>query len=373
MVFIEKIEFKLMNILIPVLGFGRSGGYRVLSKLADELISLDNQVYFLSPYSSEDPYYPTKATILWTNGKGCIVESNTDRNEATFFSIQKALTMGLLKLDPTSFDVVIANQSLTTLPIKLAGWSSRTLYYVQAYEPDFYAELPGLKNKIFKVLSTLSYKMGLYTVVNADLYLEYKKLKASKYLYPGVDFAYFYPEKELREDEDVITIGTIGRNEKFKGTSDVYYAFQELKKKYRNVRLKIAFGNCEDFPDMESIICVFPHGDEALGSFYRSLDYYFCAGSAQLGAFHYPVVEAMSCGVPVITTNYYPASNSNSWLVRPNCPQDMVSQFEVALNDEAMKRQKVTQALKEVQQFDWKETGRKFLQLINDQFLKGMR
>jgi hypothetical protein len=58
-----------MNILITVLGFGRSGGYRVLSKLADELINLNHNVYFLSPDSSKDLYFPTKAKILWTDRK----------------------------------------------------------------------------------------------------------------------------------------------------------------------------------------------------------------------------------------------------------------------------------------------------------------
>ncbi len=353
-----------MNILIPVLGFGRSGGYRVLSKLADELIKLNHHVCFLSPDVSNVPYFPTKATVLWINNNGSIGDRKATEKEATFFLYQKQLLLGLLKIDLKSFDVIVCNHSLTTIPLKLAGLTSKTLYYVQAYEPDYFSELPGLKNKIFGALSAWSYKMNLFTVVNAKLYLHYKRLTATRYLYPGVDFNYFYPLNTLSDDNEIITIGTIGRKEKFKGTMEVYHAFRELKKKYVNLRLKIAFGNPDDFPDMEFITCVNPHGDEALAAFYQSLDYYFCAGSSQLGAFHYPVVEAMSCGIPLITTNYYPANQTNAWVIRPNNHSDFISQFEIANNNTFLKQEKVMQALKDVQEFDWKEVGRKFSNFI---------
>ena len=359
-----------MKILIPVLGFGNSGGYRVLSKLADELIKLGNDVDFLSPDTSEKPYYPTIASILWADKKGNLVSNNSEMGKKpSAFLSQKQLTSALLKLDSGLYNVVIANHSLTTIPIKIAGFSSKTLYYVQAYEPDYFRLLPGIKNIFLEVLSALSYKLKLFTVVNAEIYLNYKKLKATRFLYPGIDFNYFYPTESKINNRTETIIGTVGRLDKFKGTQYVCNAFKELRKKYSNIKLHIAFGNPDDFLGIEGIICVQPHGDEELGKFYRSLDYYFCAGFSQMGAFHYPVVEAMSCGIPVITTNYYPANSNNSWLVKHQNLRDIICKFEIAYNNEEMRENKIKQALKDIQLFDWEIAGKKmnlFLEELNE-------
>ena len=350
-----------MKILIPVLGFGQSGGNRVLSKLADELVKLGNEVEFLSPDTSSQPYFPTSVKILWADKNGNLTTNNKNvsNKKATALSIQKQLTRAFLKLDHKPYDVIIANHSLTTIPIKSAGLSYKTLYYVQAYEPEYYQLMPGIKNKILEILSASSYKMNLFTIVNADIYLNYKKLKASGVLYPGVDFKNFYPAKEKIKNKSEIIIGTVGRLETFKGTHYVLEAFNQLKKKYPNIKLHIAFGNADDFKDNADICCFQPKDDEALGDFYRTLDYYFCAGFTQLGAFHYPVVEAMSCGIPVITTQYYPANDNNAWLTKPKSVEDIVEKFDMAYSATAMKATKIEHALKDVQQFKWELVGEK--------------
>ena len=97
----------------------------------------------------------------------------------------------------------------------------------------------------------------------------------------------------------------------------------------------------------------------ALADFYRKLDYYFCAGFVQIGAFHYPVVEAMSCGISLITTQYFPTSDNNSWIVSPKNAEDIVKKFELAHNNSELREKKIGQALNDVQQFDWKILGEK--------------
>lgn len=360
-----------MKILIPVLGFGHFGGYRVLSKLADELIKLGHSVTFINADTSNKPYFPTIAEILSIDKNGDLKPFNSSKpKKATAFSHQKLLTRAFLKLDSKSYDIIIANHSLTTIPIKIAGLAHKTLYYVQAYEPEFYQMKPGFKNKVLQIFSALTYKMNLYTVVNAEVYLKFKKLKASRVLYPGVDFSKFYPSttKKVKKENETI-IGTIGRLEPQKGTSYVLKAFNKLKKKYPGIRLHIAFGNSDDFLGYDDIQCFQPHGDEALGEYYRTLDFYFCAGFAQLGAFHYPVAEAMSCGVSLITTQYYPANNDNAWLVEPKNVEDIVNSFEKAYNNDELREEKIQQALKDVQQFEWETVGKILNEYINE--LKG--
>jgi len=362
-----------MKILIPVLNFGKSGGNRVLSKIADELIDLGHSVDFISSEASSEPYFPTKASIKWIKSNGLTTEEHIKDASLkdSAFSIQQKLTKALKKISKDSYDVILANHSLTTLPIKKAGLTHKTLYYVQAYEPDFYDNAGGTKNKILAYLSKKSYKMNLFTIVNAEVYLNYKKLKASRVLYPGIDFSLFYPKEvksvqsKKRSTNNKIIIGTVGRAESFKGTRYIIEAFGILRANYPSSQLHVAFGNPMDFQNQDGIYCFKPEGDKDLGDFYRSLDYYICAGYIQFGAFHYPVAEAMSCGIPVITTPYYPANESNAWMIKPRNSMEIVNQFELSMNNCTLKEKKVRQALNDVKQFDWIKVGERL-----DNFLK---
>jgi len=335
---------------------GKAGGYRVLSKLADELILLGHQVEFLCPGFTMAPYFPTTAIISWIDDSGKLSRARPDQIEKkeNFFSIQQKLTKALKSIPENSFDIILANHSLTTYPVLRAGLTKKTVYYVQAYEPEMYKLMGGIKNNILGLLSLFSYKIKLFTVVNAGIYTNHKHINSKKVLYPGIDFKLFYPNVFNKKITDKIVIGTIGRLEVFKGTIYILQAFTIIKQKFPNAELHVAFGNAEDFKDHNDIYCFQPHGDEALGNFYRSLDYYICAGFIQLGAFHYPVAEAMSCGIPVITTSYYPANDTNAWITNIKDSNDIVLKFSEAHLNMQRKNEKVERALLDVQQFDWK-------------------
>lgn len=351
-----------MKILIPVLGFGRAGGYRVLSQIANELIAIGHDVEFLCPDESDPPYFPTHARVSWINEKGLrLTNKNETIKKTGAIAIQKKLTRALKRIPKDSYDVIIANHSLTTLPVIIAGLKDKTLYYVQAYEPEFYNISGGVKNKILSYLSELSYRMNLFTIVNAKTYLNYKRLKATRILYPGIDFNRFYPKNSTptQKPAEQIVIGTIGRLESFKGTRYVIETFKILKKKYSNIQLHVAFGNPDDFLNEEGIYCFQPHGDKELGKFYRSLDYYFCGANIQLGAFHYPVAEAMCSGVSVITTQYYPANETNAWIVEPFSSDEFIKAFESAQSNQLLRVKKIQQGLQDTRQFDWKLVGQR--------------
>ena len=363
-----------MKILIPVINFGKSGGDRVLSKIADELIRFNHKVDFISSDASNNPYFPTNASIKWINKKGETSKYHIkdDNLKDTAFSIQQKLTSALKKIPEDSYDVILASHSLSTLPINKAGLTHKALYYIQNYDPDSYNTVGGFKNKILAYLSEKSYKMNLFTIVNAEIYLNYKKIKARGVLYPGIDFSLFYPKEEKFEQiekkstTNKIIIGTIGRAEIFKGTRYIIEAFKIIKSKYPSAELHVAFGNPIDFKNQEGVYCYCPDGDENLGDFYRSLDYYICAGYTQSGGFHYPVAEAMSCGIPVITTSYYPANEDNAWMIKPQNTMEIVKQFEISINNLSLKEKKVQQAFCDVKQFDWKKVGERLNNFLNE-------
>lgn len=362
-----------MKILIPVLGFGNSGGYRVLSNLANELVKLGHRVDFLSPDTSAQPYFPTIAGIQWIGADGKLSRKHIPpAAKSNTISLQLNLDKALRQDAIDDYDIIFANHSLTVLPIKKAGRLDKTVYYVQAYEPGFYRQMGGIKNMILAHFSKKSYRLNLFTIVNAAIYLNYKEIKASRVLYPGIDFNLFRPAQVRQPAGGEIIIGTIGRKEKYKGTKYILDAFRRIKKLYPDTKLRVAFGRQDEFGNIEGIECVQPHGDAALAKFYQGLDYYVCAGYTQPGAFHYPLSEAMSCGIPVLTTHYYPASNNNAWMLEPKSSMSILTQFQHAQKSHELREQKKQQSLSDVKQFDWNLVGKKlegYLLEFTDQHL----
>ena len=89
-------------------------------------------------------------------------------------------------------------------------------------------------------------------------------------------------------------------------------------------------------------------------------------GTLQLGAIHYPVIEAMAVGTPVITTGYYPASEKNAYIVPVSAPEKIAETIESIINnyEEAINRAQV--ALHDIQAFSWDNVCEKMLDIIKE-------
>lgn len=347
------------------MGFGKSGGYRVLSRLADELIRLGTTVSFMSSDLSHNPYFPTKASVIWINKLGKISggPNNENGNFLTYFNALRKGYRQIMK--EGSFDIVLLNHSLTAFSLP-AALKSKAVYYCQAYEPDYYYKSGGLKNQILAKLSERSYRRGLFTIVNSEIFKNYKKLNSTRVLYPGIDFNIFYPAHSRTQIKEKIILGTIGRTEVFKGSKYIYEAFSTLRKSHAGIELHIAFGSEESIKNIEGVKIITPRNDSELAEYYRSLDFYICAGNIHFGAFHYPVVEAMACGVPVITTPYFAVSDSNSYLISPNNVVDIVDKFESAISNPVIQEEKISCALQAVSKLTWERAGKGMLSFMNE-------
>jgi glycosyltransferase involved in cell wall biosynthesis len=349
-----------MVIVIPITVFGRTGGHRVLSNFANEWGRLGHTVRFLCYRESDVPYYPTTAEIIWLDKEGKRVSTN-ERSilshrrrilHAQQFDQLRSLAGGLRRYAKNA-DIVMANQSLTAWPVFLARINARKYYYVQAYEPEYYSLMPGgLRTLVLQILSRCSYLLPLKQIVNAPIYLGYKAISAHTSVPPGIDFKLFYPKQTHDKRHTRLIIGCIGRPEVFKGTKYVYDAYHILSQRGINVELRVAFGNAADEPNSDINIVV-PKNDQELGGYYRSLDILVAPGTVQLGAPHYPVMEAMACGVTVVTTGYMPANNHNSWIVPVHDARAIADAIaEIQANPEEQ-LSRVAQASKDIQPFTW--------------------
>jgi glycosyltransferase involved in cell wall biosynthesis len=354
-----------MKILIPILGFGRAGGYRVLSQLATQWVRLDHSVDFLCPDSSDEPYFPTEAGVLWCDARGRLARDRSTGMEPGARAHLQALWLGL-NAAGAGYDVILANQSLTAWPVWLARTGrARKTYYVQAYEPEYYLSRGAMRGLLPALLSALSYHLPLQRIVNASLYFRYRNLRARHAVPPGLDLSLFAPGAGLRDLRQAgeIVIGCIGRDEPAKGTIYALQAFEQLARRDPRYRLRVAYKVPAGWQHTGCEVVV-PRNDQELAAFYRGLDVIIAAGTVQHGAPHYPVLEGGASGASVVTTGYMGATSETAWLVRNRDPASIVTAVEqlVANADERARRQALF--LREVQTLSWSAVAQRMLSLF---------
>ena len=357
-----------MKILIPILGFGRTGGYRVLSKFANTWLTCDHEVVFLCPDSSEEPYFPTSAKVLWVDGKGIVSKVRNKKSKPSGPYHLKTLLLGLRKIG-YQFDIIIANHSFTAWPVALAPCGeAKKVYYVQAYEPEYYINKKNIKGYILAFLSALSYYLPLKIVVNSPIYFKYKNLRAAQFVPPGLDLTIFKPferQKKLCNKKKII-IGCIGRSEPEKGTVYVLRAFEKLHQIDQRFFLKVAYGNLPSEWQHEECEIVIPNNDCELAAFYRSIDILVAAGTVQHGAPHYPVMEALASRTNVVTTGYLGATEETAWLVNNMDFHSIVKSILLLIDDDKSCEKKRNSGLKLMCEYSWDVVSEKMLKAINN-------
>jgi glycosyltransferase involved in cell wall biosynthesis len=345
-----------MKILIPLTSFGNSGGFRVLSELANNWIKMGHSVSFLSHETGIEPYFPTVGKLLWYDNNGEIFEKkgNGKRSRFRLIGVLISLRKAINKLE---YDVIIANQCFTSFPVSFSKKCDKKFYYIQAYEPEYYTG-NGIQSKFLNLLSKFSYRLKLDKIVNSPLYFNYEKIKANKCVYPGIDFKKFKPCDKA--NSDVFIIGCIGRIEPIKGTSYVLDAFEKLRQTNKNIQLHIAFGS-KELEKIEGLKVIDIKNDNELARYYQKVNVIVAPGTYQLGAVHYPVIEAMACKTPVITTGYLPANESNSWIVPIKNSDAIKDAILDIIKSPDYLNERVNKAFTDVQEFGWEVVSEKML------------
>ena len=252
-----------MKILIPVIGFGNSGGNRTLSYFSTYWCEKGENVDFVCP-NWNDPYFPTKANIIRIDKNG---EPSNSPCEMSMLEKSIAL-IKFIKKNRKEYNVFLASHYFTSIICALSI-NKNVFYYIQAYEPEFYP-LNNLRNTIHHLLAYISYSFKFIKIVNAKIYTKYKNLTANYIIPPGLDLSTFY-KKEIKNelDPNQLVIGCIGRSEKWKGTYDVAEAIKILRNKDINIDFRIAFNDIACDCDYDLIK---PNNDTELADLNRSVD-----------------------------------------------------------------------------------------------------
>ena len=353
-----------MRIVIPVFGFAKSGGFRVISRLASEWIDAGHEVVIASYYKSKDIYYSTSAKVFWYDEAGREVENCT--NSTSEFSLPRAMLAMLRVLNKhfASFDIIIANHNTTAWPVHFSTSSAHKVYYIQAYEPEYYFPKRSLKQSTLFLLAYASYWLPLVRIVNSPVYREYRNLKARYIILPGIDLKNFYPPHTPREDG--FTVGFVGRSEQSKGTKYAVEAIKILVTEIHQLRVRVALGEGIKEEDIEKwgIEVVAIANDHQLADFYRTLNVLLAPVIDQIGAPHYPVMEAMACGVAVVSTGHLPATRENAWIVPIKDPCAIAKATREVLNDSKMTEEKVRNGLRDIVKYEWHFVAQKMLDIF---------
>ena len=367
----------IMKIAIPLIGFSNTGGYRVLSRLASQWSDWGHDVVMIAHRTSRHPYFPVSCKILWVDNLGRESEWTGPVNRrglaskvhvaAQLFALSRALNRYFQK-----FDVILANHSLTAFPVRWNHTNTRKFYYIQAYEPEYYDLQSGWTSPVLSRLSALSYRLGLCQIVNGQIYCDYKEIRTPYVVPPGVDETLFRPANGQRNHTtDKFIIGCVGRKELGKGTRYVVDAFRLLSALDKRYVLRVAYGNLpESCKNLTGIEVVVPKNDAELADYYRSVHVMVAPGTVQLGAFHYPVMEAMACGIPVITTGYLPANSERAWIVPVHDSQSIARAIQNIANNPESAMQKVSLGLEAMNSFSWPSVAASMLSIFHEEPVK---
>jgi glycosyltransferase involved in cell wall biosynthesis len=83
--------------------------------------------------------------------------------------------------------------------------------------------------------------------------------------------------------------------------------------------------------------------------------------------FGFPPLEAMRCGVPVITSNVSSLPeiiNGGGIMIDPNRPSEIASAMREILTNQSLREELIKKGLQQAQKFSWQKSAKKFIQLI---------
>ncbi|AWH89665.1 glycosyltransferase family protein [Limnobaculum parvum] len=291
-----------MKIIFPVFGFGKSGGERVISKLATQLKNCGHDVIFIAPEHNAKPYYPTSADIVKVKRETRYIKIICSViNFYRILRVCKAIKpdCAIASFHPTAFLVFL-------LPSKL-----KKFYYIQAYEVVFYKQLWR------RAIVYLSYILPLRKIVNSAQLLPRSINNFDGIVSAGVDTDLF--RQRINENEGrKKTVGLVGRKEAHKGTNEVIdILISGSFSSQFNINIAVYLSEENKIKldkNNMSYTYIDINSDEELANFYRMNDIMLAVGLVEDGAFHYPCAEAMASGCLVIS-NYAPLVGTNSKLV----------------------------------------------------------
>jgi glycosyltransferase involved in cell wall biosynthesis len=339
----------------------RSGGTRVIFEVANRLAARGHDVSFTSLENKDvHRWFPLRVKVNYLESTVPILRRtfpymlDYTLRELTPWRLDRIRNLGLALPE---CDINVATYCLTAFAVHRSGRGT-PFYYVQHYEPLFY------EDEYMKRTAEETYGLPFHFLTVSSwlrsLLIE-RHGKDSNLCLNGVDRATFYPRGQ-REPHELKRIMCIGRPYKWKGMQDLISAIGIARQTHPKLELIIVSQNNLAMPRLDfSVKIVRAPRDDDLAREYSISDAF--VNPSWYEGFSLPVLEAMSCGVPVVTTNVGPgdfASNEqNALVVRPRKPDELAHAINRVLTDESLSSRLAAEGIRTAERFTWEKTTAK--------------
>ena len=182
--------------------------------------------------------------------------------------------------------------------------------------------------------------------------------RRSSIIYSALESKIFYPrEKERNENEISITI--VGSEDfKFKNVGEVLEVIRELKEKYQ-IKLNWITQTEPKINIEEGKNAIVNPEQKIIGDVLRNTDIYIC--NSEYESFGLPTLEAMTCGVTVITTDTggmrdFVIDRENALVIKHHNKEDMKEKIEMLINNRDLMHKMSQNGIATASKFNWDNT-----------------
>jgi len=347
------------------MGFNVSGGIRIIINIANGLAKKGHSVSIIVPdYASISPFElesSIEIRIIPTKGKGVY--------RKFFYYII------LCFISTKNSDVAIATGYKTPYYLflsKIINISSIHLFYlIQHYEPLSHVQYLS-KSKFIKsvlyIIAKFSYKVPMRKIAVSSWIKDQISDNSIKVINNGIDLSIFTPNKKNNNKKNKFIIGTIGRLAKWKG----YDFFLDAISSLNSNKIEVLVLSQDDLklPNGIKARIIKAANDKQIADFYRQCDIFVFTSFIE--GFGLPPLEAMACGVPVITTDCGGirdfANDSNAILVPAGDARSIANAVTMLKKDVNLRESLRQQGLETAEKFSLKIMIERYCQVLEQDY-----
>lgn len=281
---------------------------------------------------------------------------------------------------PNGFDIYhFTNQGMANYMKKVNGKKVITVHDVAPYlhkGKSFVQDY--LTKRIFKNIQSADKVVAISENTKNEVikYLGIDKNKIDV-VYNGITqdkFKILKNKKELKKKLNCVNnhvIITVGHDEPRKNYNQLFYVFKILKQKYPDLLL-FCIGhkspqtdkNLENLGIKDSVRFMYGFDETGMCELYNIADLFVTLSLYE--GFGLPPVEAMACGVPVISSNLssLPEVVGNGGiLLDPNDTDKVVNQCVKVLENKKLSKTLIEKGLKQAKKFTWENCAKEYLKI----------
>jgi glycosyltransferase involved in cell wall biosynthesis len=297
-----------------------------------------------------------------------IINNSFSKNKLvkTFFEVFNLVRL-ILKVNRNDIVLFSDPLSFNLLAALFLNNKKYVIFYHYEKVPFFYRYIPYLSfNKMLGKIDGIMCisKFSRHQLENLNI-----RTKACKVIYGGVNHQVFKPSPSNPPAYDYIL--SIGSEEPRKNMKNILEAFQILNRDFPNLKLlKVGKVNPKNraqtieyvrkFNLEQNVIFTDYVTEDALPAIYSQAKVLLFP--SLLEGFGMPLIEAMACGCPIITSNRDPMqelAGESYPTVDPLNPDEIAKACKAIIEDEIFRKTIVQKSIMRANDFNWESTARK--------------